>query len=264
VAGDRKSRRPHCQTGGTARVTIRRAFDQGIGSRWPGSGGPARCYWSARSRACGPANYCPLRPRRLRAADRTHSFPSPDRRRTLSRSGFCQGLPEGPPLGALDRFRSAQTMISAGDGTPGRHVGVGFRGFMPERQDWLGGPARAAAGRACRRPAGAGHCRGRGWSAARRGRFRTKAERADRQRRGPRRAHRARLPVRAAQFTPNSDARQRAPGSLAPPGARRALRALDASEETPHPTRAHGSGHTAAGAPRHGDGPSGGLRVLSP
>ena len=34
----------------------------------------------------------------------------------MSRPGSVKGLPEGPPLGALDGFRSAQMMISAGDG----------------------------------------------------------------------------------------------------------------------------------------------------
>ncbi len=43
--------------------------------------------------------------------------------------------------------------------------------------------------------------RGRAWPAARRGRYRTKAERADRQRRESPRAHRARLPAQAAPFT---------------------------------------------------------------
>ena len=34
----------------------------------------------------------------------------------MSRPGSVKGLPEGPPLGALDRFRAGQIIISAGDG----------------------------------------------------------------------------------------------------------------------------------------------------
>jgi hypothetical protein len=51
--------------------------------------------------------------------------------------------------------------------------------------------------------------RGRCWPAARRGRYRAKAERADRQRRESLRAHRARPPGRVARFTPDSGSRQR-------------------------------------------------------
>jgi hypothetical protein len=65
------------------------------------------------------------------AADRARSSPIPGQAPDREPGGFSQGLPEGPPSGALDGFRPAQTMISAGDGTPDRNAAVGFRGFMP-------------------------------------------------------------------------------------------------------------------------------------
>jgi hypothetical protein len=92
---DRKSRRPHCQTGGTARVTIRRAFDQGIGFTlarlwWPGT-----LLLERQIKGQRPGELLPVMSRRPRAADRTRSFPSPDRRRTLSRPGSVKGCPKG-------------------------------------------------------------------------------------------------------------------------------------------------------------------------
>jgi hypothetical protein len=81
-------------------------------------------------------NYCPLCPRRPRAPDRARSSSIPGEAPDLEPSGFDQGLPEGSPLGALDEFRSAQTMICAGDGTPDRHITVSFRSFMPGAGRW--------------------------------------------------------------------------------------------------------------------------------
>ena len=98
-------------------------------------------------------------------------------------------------------------MTSAGDGTPDRHAAVDFRGFTLERRGMARGPARAAAGGRDGGQLVRAGARGHACPAARRGRYRTKAERADRQRRESPRAHRARLPAWAAQFTPDSGAR---------------------------------------------------------
>jgi len=121
----------------------------------------------------------------------------------MSRPGSVKGLPEGPPLGALDGFRSAQMMISAGDGP--FLAGTPLWTFVASCR----GAARRARGLARPRPVGVtaaswvwAGARGHACPAARRGRYRPKVERADRQRRGFPRAHRARLPARPVSSCP--------------------------------------------------------------
>jgi hypothetical protein len=89
----------------------------------------------------------PLCPRRPRAAGPARSSPSPDRRPDIEPSGFSQGLPEGPPLGALDGFRTAQTMIAPGMENSALEVNDGVSRRWPlSAQGWSAGrlavPAR--------------------------------------------------------------------------------------------------------------------------
>jgi hypothetical protein len=101
-------------------------------------------------------------------------------------------------------------MISAGDGLLADTPRWTFAASCRERRE-LGARSGAGRGRLDMTAASwCGRCPGHVCPAARRGRFRTKAERADRQRRESPRAPRAREPDRAAQFIPDSASRQHA------------------------------------------------------
>jgi hypothetical protein len=129
----------------------------------------------------------------------------------VSRPGSVKGCPKGRPLGALDGFRSGQTMISAGDGILNGTPAVIFRSFMPGRREQ---------GRGVRREAAAGERDGGQLVRAVPGvtRARPPAVAVIGLRRsgrtgngeGPPRAHRARLPARAVQLTVDTGTRQRA------------------------------------------------------
>ena len=108
-------------------------------------------------------------------------------------------------------------MISAGDGTPDRHAAVGFRGFMLARRRFVRDPARVAAdGRDGGQLVRAG-ARGHACPAARRGRYRAKAERRTGNGEGPR----GRI-APACQPGPLSSHQNRVRGSA--PGMTRAAR----------------------------------------
>jgi hypothetical protein len=132
--------------------------------------------------------------------------------------GFRQGLPEGPPLGALDWSRAAQTMTRAGDGTA--LTGTPLCTFAVPC--WSAGRRRGSGlGRGPVGVTAASSCGSVPWRSclptARRGRYRPKAD-------GPATArfplaHRARLSGWALSSHPIPA--HGSPGRLAAPGARR-------------------------------------------
>lgn len=87
---------------GTACGTTRRAFSQGIGFALARTWEPGSRQLERHVKDCGPVNYCPLCPRRLRPSElaRARSSPSPDRRRVEEPAGFSQGLPKAPLAGS--------------------------------------------------------------------------------------------------------------------------------------------------------------------
>ena len=126
-------------------------------------------------------------------------------------------------------------MTSAGDGIPDRHAAVDFCSFTPRCRDGAGS-ARATTGGRDGGQLVRASVRGHACPAARRGRYRAKAERADRRRRDPR----GRI---APACQPGSLSSHPIPVRGSAPGTTRAARcparrrrALDASKETPHPT----------------------------
>ena len=146
-------------------------------------------------------------------------------------------MPEGPPLGVLDGFRSAQTMISAGDGD----ALTSMPRWTSAASCWStgvgAGPARAVVGGRDGGQLVRAGTRGRCWPTARRGRYRTKAERADRQRRE---SHGRIAPTAGSRpGDSHPPVRGGAPRTTAPPGARRAPRAFKRRRDSYHQIGQH-------------------------
>ena len=116
------------------------------------------------------------------------------------------------------------------------------RGRLPDPQRPTAPPAPRP-----RRPAQCERCLGSRRSAARRGRRRTKAERADRQRRESPRVHRVGPSGWAAQFTPDSGARQHAEDDSRRQGTARVARPEKTRTESCHRRRRKRASASRAG-----------------